>query len=238
MSERPHRALRRTSPRETRPQTNAMAITVPNNCFTTNLKRMTVMPTDRIHKPILLLVLVLLTIQLAGPARADIIPPGSKSVSHKLVFVDSPELQKHRLIATPVRGFQGFAEVEPGKPFPFSSKYGTRFYVVPDDFEPPQRTSPGESLPFPSCEPPVHSVTYVPLFSPTASLRSTCKLVGVSADQLQIELVEHVELDAQGRPASMVRRALMLLAIAAAGSIGCWVLWRRTHPHSNPASAS
>ena len=118
--------------------------------------------------------LVLLVTLMTGTARlcADLIPPGNKGVSHKLVFVDSPLLKSHRLIATPVRGFGGHEEVQPDRPFHFSTKYGTRLYVVPSDFVPPTKVNPGEPLPFPSCDVPVSSTTYVPIFSPIASLRS------------------------------------------------------------------
>jgi hypothetical protein len=171
-------------------------------------------------------------VAVAGPTRllfADLLPPGRKRVSHELVFVDSQLLRAHRLIAAPVRGFGGVEEIQPERPFHFSSKYGTRLYVVPSDFVVPDRVGPGESVPFPSCDVPVPSITSVPTFSPVAKLLSTCKLIDVSEDQIRVELIDHVELDARGRPANMLRSMLPLGGIAMVGLIGCLLLWRRTH---------
>ncbi len=179
----------------------------------------------------------LLVTVMTGTNRlsADLIPPGSKGVSHKLLFVDSPPLKSHRLIAMPVRGFGGHEEVQPHRPFHFSTKYGTRLYVVPDDFIPPAKVIPGEPLPFPSCDVPVSSTTYVPIFSPIASLRSTCKLVAVGDNAIQVELVDHVELNSDGRPASLLNTVLSMLVISATGLIGCYLIWRRARLSENSA---
>jgi hypothetical protein len=144
------------------------------------------------------------------------------------VFVDSPLLKSHRLIAMPVRGFGGHEDVQPNRAFHFSTKYGTRLYVVPDDFVPPAKVNPGEPLPFPSCDVPVSSMTYVPTYSPIASLRSTCKLVAVGDNAIQVELVSHVELDSNGRPVSLLNTVLPMLAISAIGLLGCCLIWRRS----------
>ncbi len=183
--------------------------------------------------------LVFLAVVLLGTTRlsADLIPPGNKGVSHKLVFVDSPLLESHRLIAMPVRGFGGHEEVQPDRPFRFSTKYGTRLYVVPDDFVLPAKVDPGEPLPFPSCDVPVASTTYVPIFSPIASLRSTCKLVAVEDDAIQVDLVGHVELNSAGHPVTLLNSLLPMLAISAAGLIGCCLIWRRARTSKTNAVA-
>ena len=183
--------------------------------------------------------LVLLVTLMTGTTRlvADLIPPGNKGVSHKLVFVDSPLLKLHRLIAMPVRGFGGHEEVQPDRPFHFSTKYGTRLYVVPNDFVPPTKVNPGEPLPFPSCDVPVSSTTYVPILSPIASLRSTCKLIAVGDDAIQVELVDHVELDSNAQPASLLNTVLPMLVISATGLIGCFLIWRRARISRNSAVA-
>ena len=183
--------------------------------------------------------LVLLVTLMTGTTRlgADLIPPGNKGVSHKLVFVDSPLLKSHRLIAMPVRGFGGHEEVQPDRPFQFSSKYGTRLYVVPNDFVLPTKVNPGEPLPFPSCDVPVSSTTYVPIFSPIASLRSTCKLVAVEDDAIQVELVDHVELNSNGRPVTLLNTVLPMLVISATGLIGCGFIWRRARISKTSAVA-
>lgn len=183
---------------------------------------------------VLLILLVTLT---TGATRlgADVIPPGNKSVSHTLVFVDSPALKSHRLIAMPVRGFRGHEEVQPDRPFRFSSKYRTRLYVVPSDFSPPAKFSFSEPLPFPSCDVPVSSTTYVPIVSPIASLRSTCKLIAVGDDAIHVELVDHVELDSDGQPASLLNTVVPMLLISTAGLIGCCLIWRQSRLASDSA---
>lgn len=168
---------------------------------------------------------------------ADIIPPGNKGVTHKLVFVDSPLLQSHRLIAMPVRGFGGHEEVQPGQPFRFSSKYGTRLYVVPDDFVPPKKSQPGQPLPYPSCEVPIGSTTFVPMLSPVDSLRSTCKLVAVEQDSIHVELVDQVELNSSGQPVTFLNSVFPMLIISTSGLIGCCLIWRRTRM-SQPRDAA
>ncbi|WP_182870152.1 hypothetical protein [Stieleria mannarensis] len=172
-----------------------------------------------------------------APLRADLIPPGHKAVSHTLVFVDSPLLHSHRLIAMPVRGFGGHEEIQPRRPFRFSSKYGTRLYVVPRDFVPPAEVNPGQPLPFPSCDVPVSSTTSVPILSPIDSLRSTCKLVAVADDAIQVELVDHAELDSNGEPASVSKIVLPMLLISAGGVIGCYLVWRQTRRARKVATA-
>lgn len=171
--------------------------------------------------------LVFVACCLSRDVKADIVPPGNKSVSHKLVFEASPLLESHRLIAMPVRGFGGFAEVRSGQPFWFSSKYGTRLYVVPNDYSPPERISPREELPFPSCDVPVASVTYVPVFSPVKSILTTLQLTEVGDETIQVAVVDHVEYGSDGRPASWLRSIVPLIAIAAVGLISCLVLWSR-----------
>ena len=171
--------------------------------------------------------LVVLVFGYSSQLGADLIPFGNKGVSHKLVFVDSPLLTSHRLIATPVRGFGGHEEVRPNRPFQFSTKYGTRLYVVPADFEVPEKVTHDQPLTYPSCDVPVSSTTFVPLHSPTASLRSTCKLIAVSDDSIEVELVSHEELDSSGQPVNLFKTAVPLLLIAATGLAGCVLIWRR-----------
>lgn len=65
-------------------------------------------------------------------ALADLILPGNKAVDHQLVFQDSELFQRYRFVAAPIAGFQGVAVIQPGVSFRFSSKYGTKIYVVPD----------------------------------------------------------------------------------------------------------
>ena len=181
--------------------------------------------------------LVFVTYFLSRNVTADVVPPGNKSVSHKLVFEASPLFESHRLIAMPVRGFGGFTEVRPGSPFWFSSKYGTRLYVVPEDYSPPERISPREELPFPSCDVPVASVTFVPTFSPVKSILTTLQLTKVGDETIQVAVVDHVEYGSDGKPASWLRSIVPMIAIAAIGLISCLALWSRRRSRRMLASA-
>ena len=167
------------------------------------------------------------SLQILPIVFADILPPGHRGIVHEIVFVESDLLEAHRLIATPLRGFHGVEEIRPGQPFPFSTKYGTRFYVVPEDAALPEARDVQALARWPSCDPPITEIRGVPWYSPVVSALSTCKLVDVSSENVGVELVNHDELDSNGEPASMVRRAFILGAIAAAGLLGCGVLYRR-----------
>lgn len=88
-----------------------------------------------------------------------------------------------------------------------------------------------------SCDVPVSSTTYVPTLSPIASLRSTCKLVAVGDNAIQVELVSHAELDSNGRPVSVLNTVLPMLVISAIGLLGCCLIWRRARISRNCAVA-
>lgn len=169
--------------------------------------------------------------------QADLIPPGNKSVTHKLVFQDSPLLESHRLIAMPTRGFGGHEEIQAGRPFYFSSKYQTRIYAVPKDYRPPSKRASGEPLPFPTGEIPIASTTYVPLLSPVASLLSTVRLVDVDETTINIELVGHEEFDDLGNPVSLGSVLIPLSVISMCGLVGCIAIWRRTKSNVLPEEA-
>src|SRR5215207_1829763 len=110
----------------------------------------------------------------ALPAHADIVLPGTKHVSHRLVIERSDAWHGgQRILAAPVRGFGGTHEVEPGVPFSFSSKYGTRLYVVPPSEELPERIDESWSASHLSATIPVSEVSSAPLASPLESLTTT-----------------------------------------------------------------
>lgn len=131
--------------------------------------------------------------------KADLIPPGHKSVRHRMVFVDSPALRENRLIAAPVRGFGGFAEIIAGQSFSFSNKYGTRIYSVPAGYQPPDRFFYNEPLEFPHVDCPVNSITSVSIFCDTSQIETRCKILSVSDESITIQVLEEVEFDAFGK---------------------------------------
>lgn len=155
---------------------------------------------------------------LSLPVFADLIPPGFKSVEHKLVFVESQMLQDHRLVAAPVRGFKGVAEIQAGIPFRFSSKYRTRFYLVPKDMDLPSDFDQEQFANWPSVEPPCTEVSVAPLISTVASALTTLRLAGIASDgSLQIEIVKHQIFDSFGNRAGMVNFALRTLGLVTCG---------------------
>jgi hypothetical protein len=120
---------------------------------------------------------------------ADLIPPGQKGVTHQLVFVDSPALAQHRLVAAPVHGFRGTTEVVAGQPFDFSSKYGTRLYVIPKEVVPLPEFDPNLYSQWPSAEPPVGEITSVPVVSPVTSILTKVRLADVTSGLPKLEVV-------------------------------------------------
>lgn len=168
---------------------------------------------------------VVVSLLFLGDAQADLIPPGHKSITHQLVFLDSPLLTEHRLIAAPVRGFGGFSEVKAGHPFYFSSKYGTKIYAVPKDYQPPTRYSPGEALPFPHSEPPTNSITSVSLLQNTSRIETHCRLVAVTETSLEIEVTEEIRFDELNNVTTGGLSLLGKIAISLAGLGGCLALW-------------
>lgn len=172
---------------------------------------------------IVLLVVVALA-SLCAPARADLIPPGYKRVSHTLVVEPSPLLAAHDLVAYPVRGFGTAVRVVPGQPFDFSSKYGTKLYAVPRDRALPAhpevvRREWFEG--FASCSVPVVHVGSVPVASPTLSIETRLVLEQLDPDTLRFSVVgETVERD----PATL---AVMAAAVVL-GTLGlAWFARRR-----------
>jgi hypothetical protein len=143
-----------------------------------------------------------LGLAMVTPALADLIPPGHKGVTHQLVFVDSAALAQHRLVAAPVRGLQGTTEVVAGQSFSFSSKYGTRLYVIPKDIKPLPEFDRELYSQWPSAEPPVSEIRSVPLVSPVASILTTVRLVDVTSGLPILEVVEDKEFEPGLTPVS------------------------------------
>lgn len=127
---------------------------------------------------------------LARPAAADIVFPGYRAIEHTLVVDPSPLLGQWTLLAHPVRGFGGLERVQPGTPFDFSGKYGTRLYAVP-----PGTTIPPDDsdalvawLPTLASAPiPVSEVKMVSVVSSVESMQSRVRIVAIGPDGLVVE---------------------------------------------------
>ena len=175
---------------------------------------------------------------IAVPAFADLIPPGMKSVRHELVFVPSDSLQTHRLIAAPTRGFGGVEEITPGERFHFSSKYGTRIYVLPGDAALPDDFDRELFSEWPSSEPPIGEISAVSMTSSVASALTTLRLTDVVDGQPMLEIVLHEEFTASGQPATLARslvRPFVLVPIACGIMLVVWWCVRRRSARSKIA---
>ena len=159
------------------------------------------------------------------PASADTLAPGTRAVHHSLVFEASDELREHRLIASPVNGFSGVHEIVADEAFTFSSKYGTRLYLVPEGEEVAAPPAGGE-LPWPNCPVPVAEVTAVNRMSPVSAVRTTCALTSVEGGVPVVIEIATVELGASGEPVNRALYWAKLIGVAAVG-LGLGFFFRR-----------
>ena len=170
-------------------------------------------------RQILSLLLVLLS--LAAPARSDILLPGTKSVSHQLVIEASEHWTGKRIVAFPVRGFGGTHVVEPGKPFDFSSKYGTRLYVVPESEPVPQSVDPSWTAGHVAADIPVSEVSSVPLTSPLESIVTTLRIRELDGARFELAVVDETKRHDPWLIAALCAAALL-------GGLGlCFLIRRR-----------
>jgi len=164
--------------------------------------------------------LLLALLPLAAPARSDVLLPGTRPVSHQLVVEPSEHLTGKRIVAFPVRGFGGTHLVEPGKPFDFSSKYGTRLYVASDAESVPESLEPAWEASHLAAEIPVSEVSSVLLASPLESIVTTLRISQLDATRFELAVVDEVRRHDRKWIAA-------LCAVALLGWFGLWYLIRR-----------
>ncbi len=152
---------------------------------------------------------------------ADVLPAGHKRVNHELVFEDSELLNKQRVIAAPIAGFHGVLVVKPGERFSFSSKYGTKFYLVPKDEPLPTDFDPDLFSKWPNSFPPVQEISSVPWTSSVESALTVLTLDSISETGLVVSVVGHAENDSTGKPADSGRRWLIGAAVVIVGCLLC-----------------
>lgn len=165
-------------------------------------------------------VLLLVLLWLSVPARGDVLMPGEKPVSHQLVIEPSEHWAGRRIVAFPVRGLGGSNVVEPGVPFDFSSKYGTRLYSVPDSEPVPISVDAEWAASHLSADIPVSEVASVPLTSPLESIVTTLRIRELNGARFELAVVDEAK-----RHDPMLIAALCAAALL--GGLGLLVLIRR-----------
>ena len=175
---------------------------------------------------------VLMSLLSAGSSLwADLLPPGHKTVNHQIVFEPSAALASHQIVAAPIAGFSGEKVVCANEPFRFSSKYGTRFYVIPASVQPLPQFDRDAYSQWSSAEPPKGEIRSVSKLSPIASARTTLKLIAVTERGPVVEMVKHEEFDRRGNLITAAQRrqqAILMGLLVVVGLSLCCVLIRRT----------
>jgi len=164
-----------------------------------------------------LLLSVLCAALSATPLEADVLPPGSRGVRHELVLEASEVLDGWTLAATPVRGFGGVTVIEPGVPFTFSSKYGTRVYALPAGSPVADEPDAVRAAASAEGEIPVAEVTSTPLVSPLTGVVTTLRVVAIEDGVLTLEVAGERSLGVAGLE---VRTGLLTGALALVACAG------------------
>lgn len=157
----------------------------------------------------------------------DVVLPGQRRVTNELVFEPSPELSQWQLVAAPVRGLGGIERVEPGRPFAFSGKYGTRLYALPAGAPLPDDARLEELAQYPSSPPPVAAVWSVAAVRPLAKVVTTCRFDGVREEGLELVVLGERHFDAAGREIDGWWLPAVLLGVCAVGVFALWRTARR-----------
>jgi hypothetical protein len=147
---------------------------------------------------------------LAAPTSSDVLLPGMKRVEHRLVLEPSELWTGRRIVAAPVRGFGGTHVVEPGVPFAFSTKYGTRLYVVPEAEAIPDDADEGWKASHLAADVPVSEIYSAPVASALESIVTTLRIGALDGQRFELALVAQEE----------VRDSRVLAVMGAAATLG------------------
>lgn len=131
----------------------------------------------------------------AAPVSADVLMEGTRPVRHELVLEPSPHFEQHDFVAAPVRGFGGLTRIQPGVPFTFSSKYGTRIFAVEPGAECPEGYDVPEGpevarIARASGAIPLAQVASVPVGSTLESLTTRLRIASIADGVLELVVVE------------------------------------------------
>lgn len=170
-----------------------------------------------------LLLAALCAVLCSPPLAADVLPPGHRGVRHELVLQASDGVGGPTLVATPVRGFGGVTTLEPGVPFSFSTKYGTRVYALPAGAPVPEDPDAVRASALAVGDVPVSEVTSTPLASPLTRVLTTLRVASIEDGEIVLEVVDERRLSAGGVE---VRTGLLAGALALVACVGLFALWR------------
>lgn len=179
---------------------------------------------EKINNPIFWIFTAILLCTPSHVTLADLLPPGHKAVDHYLIFTSSAALQNHRLVAAPIRGLHGFAEIRQGQPVPFSTKYGTRIFAVPTDYQLPEECKPEDLEDFPSTAPPVHAITSLSVLRSTTQIKTFCEVTSVTETAVVIKATGEEEYDELGNLSKGQWSTTGKIILSVIGLVGCLVL--------------
>jgi len=172
--------------------------------------------------------LLLVALAWCTSSAADVLIPGTKAVRHELVLRTDEALASVTLVVTPVRGFGGVDVIEPGEPFLFSDKYGTRVYALAAGAAVPDEPEAVRSAAHASGGLPVIQVTAAPLASPLARVQTVLGIVSIEGDEIVLEVLDEHRFDATGREEQPAVLLGLLALVATGGTAALLLLHRRT----------
>jgi hypothetical protein len=180
---------------------------------------------------------LLLGLCLLSPSP-DITSPGFKKVSHQVAIENPKDFDGWLVVAATLFGPSHVTVAEPGVPFSYSSKYGTRIYALPSGTEVPnsQEGWSGMAKAFEGslrASPPVSSPSQVSVLSPVASVLTTIRIVEISAAGIKLEAVRTQEFDSNGKPVSWILVWVLPIGAITCGVIGLIVLRKRRLKRAN-----
>ena len=164
---------------------------------------------------------------LPNIAVSDVLKPGYKNIKHELVFADTPFISDNQLVAAPIAGFHGIEKIEPEKPFRFSSKYGTRIYLIPAGDSIPTEFDRDAFAKYLSWDMPLSETRSLPASSPIASILTTLRFVGTGVADAKLEVADQEQYDRSGNIAKPGNMMLWFSLAVAAGLGICLLAIRR-----------
>lgn len=131
--------------------------------------------------------LVLAALLFASPLP-DVLAPGTRAIDHELVLEWDEDRFPQQFFAHSSLG-PGTQSIEPGEPFSFSGKYGTRIYAVPEGQQLLLEDSRNPDPRWASAAPPVAEVGAVPVASTLQRIETRIAVAGIEESELQLEIL-------------------------------------------------